>query len=67
MKEIAGRIPVIAGLAAIIRPMLSGCRRSVRKSGGGWTAYMLTPYYNKTSQEGLDRHFRACAHGHRGR
>lgn len=60
VKAVNGRVPVIAGTG-------SNCTKTVietakRYEGLGCVAQLVvTPYYNKTTQEGLYRHFMAIA------
>lgn len=56
----AGRIPVIAGTGA------NSTREAIEltrcaKTAGADAALLVTPYYNKPTQDGLYRHFRAVA------
>lgn len=57
-----GRVPVIAGAGA------NDTRRAVElvremKAAGADAALVVTPYYNRPSQEGLFRHYAAIADG----
>jgi 4-hydroxy-tetrahydrodipicolinate synthase len=55
-----GRIPVVAGTGSNSTGQTIGLSQKVGKSG--IAAYlMVTPYYNKPTQEGLYRHFQAIA------
>ncbi len=59
-RQLAGRIPVIAGSG------VNCTRRSVElsraaESAGADALLVVTPYYNKPTQEGLYRHFTAIA------
>lgn len=60
VEHSAGRIPVIAGTGA-------NCTREAieltaqAKAIGADACLLVTPYYNKPTQEGLYRHFRAVA------
>lgn len=61
-KRVAGRMPVIAGSGT------NGTSKSVALSkiaekAGADALLVVTPYYNKPSQEGLFRHFMAIAEG----
>jgi 4-hydroxy-tetrahydrodipicolinate synthase len=60
VEHVAGRIPVIAGTGANSTSEaieLAECAKSV-----GATAHLsVVPYYNKPTQEGLYRHFKAIA------
>ena len=60
VKEIAGRIPVIAGAGSNNTAHAVWMSQECEKIGVDGLLH-VTPYYNKTSQEGLYRHFRACA------
>ena len=60
VKEIAGRIPVIAGAGSNNTAHAVWMSQECEKIGLAGLLH-VTPYYNKTSQEGLYRHFRACA------
>lgn len=60
IETVRGRIPVIAGTGAnstteAIR--LTACARDL----GADACLLVTPYYNKPTQEGLYRHYRAVA------
>ena len=60
VDQVAGRIPVIAGTGA-------NCTREAveltanAKSAGADACLLVTPYYNKPTQEGLYQHFRHIA------
>ena len=61
IDQVKGRVPVIAG---------SGSNNTAEaieltkyaKTAGADAALMITPYYNKPTQEGLIAHFKAIAH-----
>ena len=60
VDQVAGRIPVIAGTGA------NSTREAVEltqnaKSVGADACLLVTPYYNKPTQEGLYQHFRTIA------
>lgn len=55
-----GRIPVIAGTGSNSTSEAILLTRHARKSGAD-AALLITPYYNKPTQEGLFQHFRAVA------
>jgi 4-hydroxy-tetrahydrodipicolinate synthase len=60
VEHAAGRIPVIAGTGA------NSTREAIEltsyaKDAGADSCLSVVPYYNKPTQEGLYRHFRACA------
>ena len=55
-----GRVPVLAGVGGndTIK-VIAACRRAAREGAAG--ALAVTPYYNKTTQEGLIAHYTAVA------
>ena len=60
VKKAAGRVPVIAGAGS------NSTRETVRlvsaaKAAGADAALVVTPYYNKPTQEGMIAHFHAAA------
>ena len=60
IKTAAGRVPVIAGTGA------NSTREAIEltaaaKEAGANASLLVTPYYNKPTQEGLYRHFKAVA------
>lgn len=60
VDQVKGRIPVIAGTGA------NSTREAVAlteaaKSGGADACLLVTPYYNKPTQEGMYQHFRHIA------
>ena len=60
VKQVAGRIPVIAGTDA------NSTREAIElttnaKAAGADACLLVTPYYNKPTQEGLYQHFKAIA------
>jgi 4-hydroxy-tetrahydrodipicolinate synthase len=60
VKQVAGRIPVIAGTGA------NSTREAIElttnaKAAGADACLLVTPYYNKPTQEGLYQHFKAIA------
>ena len=60
VKEAAGRVPVIAGTGS--NNTKASIKLTKKAEEAGADAVMLvTPYYNKPSQEGMYRHFRAIA------
>ena len=60
VKMVAGRVPVIAGTGS--NDTAFGVAMSIDAERDGADALLLvTPYYNKASQEGLYRHFKAIA------
>ena len=60
VKQVAGRIPVIAGTGANSTAEAIELTRFAKKAGADM-ALSVVPYYNKPSQEGLYRHFKAIA------
>ncbi|KKB71747.1 MULTISPECIES: 4-hydroxy-tetrahydrodipicolinate synthase [Bacillus] len=60
VKEAAGRVPVIAGTGS--NNTKASIKLTKKAEEAGADAIMLvTPYYNKPSQEGMYHHFRAVA------
>ncbi len=60
VKEAAGRVPIIAGTGS--NNTKASIKLTKKAEEAGADAVMLvTPYYNKPSQEGMYRHFRAIA------
>ena len=60
VKQAAGRVPVIAGSGSNSTTEaieLTQCA----KAAGATACLLVTPYYNKPTQEGLYRHYRAVA------
>ncbi|MDA0190710.1 MAG: 4-hydroxy-tetrahydrodipicolinate synthase [Proteobacteria bacterium] len=60
VEQAAGRIPVIAGTGANSTAEAIELTHFARKAGAA-AALSVVPYYNKPTQEGLYRHFRAVA------
>lgn len=60
VRHVAGRIPVIAGTGANSTAEAIELARFA-KSAGADAHLSVVPYYNKPTQEGLYRHFRAIA------
>ena len=55
-----GRVPVLAGVGGNdTKKVIAACRRAAREGAAG--ALAVTPYYNKTTQEGLIAHYTAVA------
>lgn len=65
VQEAAGRVPVIAGAGTHNTAETMEAVRRVREVGASG-AMLVTPYYNKPSQEGLFQHYRAVARAHPG-
>jgi 4-hydroxy-tetrahydrodipicolinate synthase len=62
VEQVAGRIPVIAGTGG------NSTREAIElthcaKASGADAVLSVVPYYNKPTQEGLYRHFKAIAEG----
>jgi len=60
VKRVDGRIPVIAGTGANSTREAIELTRAA-KSAGADACLLVTPYYNKPTQEGLFRHYSAIA------
>ena len=60
VEHAAGRIPVIAGTGANATREAIELAEHAQKAGAA-ASLTVVPYYNKPSQEGLYRHFRAIA------
>ena len=60
VELVRGRIPVIAGTGSNNTAEALFFTESAREHGAD-AALLVTPYYNKPSQEGLYRHFKAIA------
>ena len=60
VEHAAGRVPVIAGTGANSTAEAIELSESARNSGAQFTLSVV-PYYNKPTQEGMYRHFRAIA------
>lgn len=60
VQQVAGRIPVIAGTGANSTSEAIELTRCAREAGAD-ACLLVTPYYNKPTQEGLYRHFKAIA------
>ena len=56
----AGRVPVIAGTGGNSTKEAINLNRFAAKAGAGYSLSVV-PYYNKPTQEGLYRHFKAIA------
>src|SRR5882672_7308449 len=60
VKQARGRVPVIAGTGANATSKAIDLGRAAREVGAD-AMLQVTPYYNRPSQEGLERHYRAIA------
>jgi len=60
IKTVAGRIPVIAGTGANSTDEAISWTTEAHRLGAD-AALLVVPYYNKPTQEGLYRHYRAIA------
>ncbi len=60
VQQARGRIPVVAGTGSNSTKEALGLTRYAKKAGAN-AALIITPYYNKPTQEGLYRHYRALA------
>jgi 4-hydroxy-tetrahydrodipicolinate synthase len=60
VEQAAGRIPVIAGTGANSTTEAIALTRCAKDAGAD-ACLLVTPYYNKPTQEGLYRHYRAVA------
>ena len=62
VNEVNGRIPVIAGTGSNNTAEALYFTESAKKNGAD-AALLVTPYYNRPSQEGLYQHFKYVAEG----
>jgi 4-hydroxy-tetrahydrodipicolinate synthase len=60
IQQVNGRVPVIAGTGSNSTTEAIELTRKAKKLGADGVL-LVSPYYNKPSQEGLYRHFRAIA------
>lgn len=60
VEQVKGRVPVIAGAGANATARAIEMHKQVRELGVDGALH-VTPWYNKPTQEGLYRHFRALA------
>jgi 4-hydroxy-tetrahydrodipicolinate synthase len=60
VEHAAGRVPIVAGTGANSTPEAIELAESAKKAGAA-ASLSVVPYYNKPSQEGLYRHYRAIA------
>ena len=61
IDAVQGRIPIIAGTGSNSTAEAISLTKHAAKAGAD-AALLVTPYYNKPTQEGLYRHFKAVAH-----
>jgi 4-hydroxy-tetrahydrodipicolinate synthase len=59
VETAAGRVPVVAGTGTYDTAASVRHTREARRAGAD-ASLLVAPYYNKPTQEGLYRHFRAC-------
>jgi 4-hydroxy-tetrahydrodipicolinate synthase len=60
VEQVAGRIPVIAGTGANATPEAIELTLGAKKAGAD-ACLLVTPYYNKPTQRGLELHHQAIA------
>ncbi len=60
LDQVRGRIPVIAGTGSNSTKEAIRLTASAKKSGAN-AALLISPYYNRPTQEGLYQHFKAVA------
>jgi len=60
IEQVGGRVPVIAGTGANSTTEAIALTREAKELGAD-ACLLVTPYYNKPTQEGLYRHYRAVA------
>ncbi|WP_049237899.1 4-hydroxy-tetrahydrodipicolinate synthase [Moraxella canis] len=60
VKQVAGRVPVIAGTGANSTHEAIALTAAAKEAGADF-ALLVVPYYNKPTQEGMYRHFKAIA------
>lgn len=60
VEKVAGRIPVIAGTGSNDTKYAVGLSKEAQKSGAD-ALLLVTPYYNKTTQAGIVRHYNYIA------
>src|SRR3954468_22430293 len=58
VDEAKGRVPVVAGSGSNLTEEAIGLSRPAREAGAD-AVLVVTPYYNKPTQEGLYQHFKA--------
>lgn len=62
VSQVAGRVPLIAGTGANSTAEALHLTKSAQEAGAD-AALLVTPYYNRPTQEGLYQHFRTIAEG----
>jgi 4-hydroxy-tetrahydrodipicolinate synthase len=60
VKTVNGRVPVIAGTGANSTDETIMMTKKAKEIGAD-SVLLVTPYYNKPTQEGLYRHYKSCA------
>lgn len=60
VEQVAGRVPVVAGTGSNSTAEAIDFTRHAKQAGAD-AALVVTPYYNKPTQDGLYRHFMAIA------
>ena len=60
VEQVKGRVPVVVGTGGNNTPHAADSSRQAQKLGADGVL-VVTPYYNKPSQEGLFRHFKTVA------
>ncbi len=60
VREVSGRIPVIAGTGSNSTERTISLSQEAEELGADGLL-VVTPYYNKTTQQGLQRHYKAIA------
>jgi len=60
IEQVAGRVPVIAGTGSNNTAESIELTRAAKKLGAD-AALLISPYYNKPTQEGIFQHYRAVA------
>ena len=60
VSQVAGRVPVIAGTGANSTAEAIALTQHAKEAGAD-AALLVTPYYNKPTQEGLYQHYKAVA------
>src|SRR5512138_2518246 len=62
IEQVAGRVPVVAGTGSNSTSEALSLTRHAREAGAA-AALVITPYYNRPTQEGLYRHYMHIAEG----